>query len=72
MGHVVSLLTHVWISDDSDSARILSPLHSPLTDFLIQGTLPRGFINELINVTALKSAVFDKVSEQHINYLIFF
>lgn len=56
------LLTHIWISDNRDSARILLPVNSPLTNFLIQGTMPRGFINELLSSTALKPQIFEKVS----------
>lgn len=63
------LLTNVWISDDRDSARILLPLFSPLTDFLIQDKMPRDFINELLCSTALKPMIFEKVSVQLFNYL---
>lgn len=55
------LLTNTCILDDKESARILEPLHSPLTEFLLQGTLPRGFLNELFNRTALKPTTFKQV-----------
>ncbi|XP_050525292.1 ubiquitin conjugation factor E4 B [Daktulosphaira vitifoliae] len=61
VSHSIMLLTNTCILDDKESARILEPLHSPLTEFLLQGTLPRGFLNELFNRTALKLTTFKQV-----------
>lgn len=55
------LLTQIWITDNTESARILEPLNSPLTDFLLRERMPRGFINELFSRTTLKPEVFKKV-----------
>lgn len=69
--HSIMLLTHVWISDDRECARILEPLYSPLTEFLMQGTIPRGFINELLSRTTVKPEVFEKVNTKYLNIVIY-
>ncbi|XP_050424962.1 ubiquitin conjugation factor E4 B [Adelges cooleyi] len=67
--HSIMLLTNTCILDHKESARILEPLYSPLTDFLLQGTLPRGFLNELCNRTSLKPNTFKKVFSPLLQHL---
>lgn len=62
----VMLLTYLWISDDSDKTRIMGPIYSPLTDFLLDGKIPRGFINELLIYAETMPYVLDKVSGQYL------
>lgn len=67
LSHSNMILTRVWISDDRKCAPVLEPLYSPLTEFLMQGTIPRGFIHELFNYTLSKTEVFEKVSGTFLN-----
>lgn len=57
----ISLLSHTWILDDRECTRLLTPINSCLTEFLLADTVPGGFLNELLNRTALKPEVFDIV-----------
>lgn len=66
VAHSVTLLTNIWISDDRECASILEPICSPLTEFLMTDTMPRGFINELVSRAALKPELFQKVNSKYL------
>lgn len=41
---------------------MFSPIYSPITYLMINGIVPRGFINDLFNRTAPEPELFEKVS----------
>jgi len=61
------LITQVWILDDREWVRNMQPLYSPITQFLIKGKVPRGFINEILNRAALNQDLLEKVSNQYLS-----
>lgn len=65
MNHSIVLLSESWALDNAEFAQILAPVHSPLTDFLMQGTLPRGFMNELISGTTSRPDQFERVIRKY-------
>lgn len=67
LSHSVLLLTNIWISDDTIEALTLEPVYSPLTEFLMQGTVPRGFIHELFSYVLPKTEAFEKVIKTILN-----
>ncbi|XP_025422672.1 ubiquitin conjugation factor E4 B [Sipha flava] len=69
VNHSIVLLTYDWVSDHRESARNLFPAISPLTHFLIQGTMPRGFINELLISTTLKPRMFEEIFSPLLQHL---
>lgn len=66
LNHSILFLTYTWITDGRECVSKMENLISPLTVFLMENTMPRGFMNELLSRTALKHEVFDKV-----NYIIY-
>jgi len=59
------LVTQICIYDDREFVRTMQPIYSPLTEFLLKGQLPRGFINELLNRTVVNPGHIEKVSKQY-------
>lgn len=61
VSHCIMLITQVWILDDREWVRNMQPLYSPITQFLIKGKVPRGFINEILNRAALNQDLLEKI-----------
>jgi len=61
------LITQVWILDDRQWVKNMQPIYSPITQFLMKGKVPRGFINEILNRAALNQDLLEKVSNQYIS-----
>jgi len=59
------LITESWIMDDREWVRNMQPIYSPITQFLMKGKVPRGFINEILNRAALNQDLLEKVSIQY-------
>lgn len=61
------LITEVWILDDREWIQNMQPIYSPITQFLMKGKVPRGFINEILNRAALNDnqGLLEKVSNQY-------
>lgn len=57
----IVLLSESWVLDNLECTQTFAPLHSPLIHFMMQGTLPRGFINELISGTTSRPDQFEKI-----------
>lgn len=63
MNHSIALLSLIWILDDRDSIQVLSSVNTCLTEYLMKDMVPGGFLSELLNRTALKPELFDRVIE---------
>jgi len=59
------LLSESWALDNLECTQTFAPLYSPLINFLMQDTLPRGFINELISGTTSRPDQFEKVNRKY-------
>lgn len=53
----------ILITEEIEGFYKLSKIFSPLTEFMMEGIIPRGFINELLTRTALKPEVFELVKQ---------
>ncbi|XP_025203698.1 ubiquitin conjugation factor E4 B isoform X1 [Melanaphis sacchari] len=61
VNHCVMLLTQEWIMDDREWVRCLTSMHSPLTQYLLRGKVPRGFMNEILNRAAMNQDLMEKI-----------
>jgi len=53
--------------DDRDWVRFFASMHSPLTQYLLRGKVPRGFMNEILNRAAMNQDLMEKVSKQYLS-----
>ncbi|XP_015363306.1 PREDICTED: ubiquitin conjugation factor E4 B [Diuraphis noxia] len=73
VSHCIMLITESWILDDREWVLNMQPIYSPITQFLMKGKVPRGFINEILNRAALNQDLLEKIFIpilQHIHRLI--
>lgn len=61
------LLTNEWLMDDRVWAHTIPYMYTPLTQFLLKGKVPRGFMNEMLNRAAMNQDLMEKVSKQYLN-----
>lgn len=71
MNKTIMLLTYTSTWDIRRCTHMFSPIYSPITYLMIESAVPRGFINELFNLTAPKPETFEKVSSIYLHLLNF-
>jgi hypothetical protein len=64
VSHCIKLLTHEWVMDDREWVPVFIRRHSHLTQYLLRGKVPRGFMNEILNRAAMNQDLMEKVSKQ--------
>lgn len=67
VSYCILMITQGWIYDDNIWVRNMKTTYSPITQFLMKGKVPRGFINEVLNRAALNQDLLEEVSNQYLS-----
>ncbi|CAH1738573.1 ubiquitin conjugation factor E4 B [Aphis gossypii] len=69
INHCILLLTNEWLMDDRDWAHTIPYMYTPITQFLLKGKVPRGFMNEMLNRAAMNQDLMEKIFNPIIQHL---
>ncbi|XP_022173840.1 ubiquitin conjugation factor E4 B [Myzus persicae] len=61
VSYCILMITQGWIYDDNIWVRNMKTTYSPITQFLMKGKVPRGFINEVLNRAALNQDLLEEI-----------
>lgn len=69
INYCILLLTNAWVMDDRIWAHCVPYMYTPLTQFLLKGKVPRGFMNEILNRAAMNQVLMEKIFNPIIQHL---